>query len=385
MSNGASYNTGLYLHIPFCKRACHYCNFHFSTSLKLKEPLLEALMQELTMQRDYLGTNEVDTVYFGGGTPSLLETHEFVRLFDHIYQLFKVASGAEVTLEANPDDLSVGKVADLKNHTPVNRLSIGIQSFQDAELLWMNRAHHAADAFACLERVRRAGFTDWTADLIYGIPIGSDAGWAQNVRELLAFAPPHISAYCLTVEEGTALHHFVEKGKTQATEDLVALRQYEYLMDALDVAGYEHYEISNFAQPGRHARHNSNYWLGGLYLGVGPSAHSYNGNSRQWNIANNALYVKALNEGRIPFEAEALTPVMKYNEYVMTRIRTRWGCRLEDIQKIGDAFAGHFLKESAQLLKQGFLKVSEAGVWTLTKTGKFQADRISGQLFAETQ
>jgi oxygen-independent coproporphyrinogen-3 oxidase len=263
----------------------------------------------------------------------------------------------------------------------VNRLSIGIQSFLEEDLVWMNRAHHATESVQCLERVVGAGFTDWTADLIYGLPESNDDVWASNVQQLLDFGAPHLSAYCLTVEQGTALHHFVQKGQSRPVDEQQALQQFEYLMDTLAGRGYEHYEISNFALPGRYARHNSRYWLGDSYLGVGPSAHSFDGHSRQWNVSNNARYIKSIENGLVPFEKELITPTMRYNEYVMTRMRTHWGCQLADIQALGAVFAGHFEHEIVLLQKKGLVEKAGSGAWKLTQAGKFQADGVSASLF----
>ena len=374
---------GIYLHIPFCKQACYYCNFHFSTSLGQKEGLLNALLRELELRRDYLGDVPVKTLYLGGGTPSLLEAAELNRLFEHIYRLYRVAPDAEVTLEANPDDLTEAKIEALRQ-TPVNRLSIGIQSFSDADLQFMNRAHNSGEAQRCIEMALNAGFNDLSLDLIYGTPGMSDQQWAYNIETVLAFDVPHLSCYCLTVEPQTALDHFVKKGKARPVDDAQAARQLEYLMQRLETAGYEHYEISNFAKPGRYSRHNTNYWTGEPYLGVGPSAHSFNGVSRQWNVANNARYIRAL-EPEAPdwealFELETLTSEQRYNEYVMTSLRTQWGCNLARIRAIDAGFEGYFLGEVAPFLEDGTVQRSEA-VFFLTRKGKFVGDYVASELF----
>jgi oxygen-independent coproporphyrinogen-3 oxidase len=372
----------LYLHIPFCKQACHYCNFHFSTTLRSKPAMVEALLQELELQRDYLEGAPLSSIYLGGGTPSLLDTGELVRLFDAIYRLHPVEPGAEITLEANPDDLNAAKLAELRQHTPVNRLSIGIQSFSDDDLRWMNRAHSATEAHASLELALKAGFHDMTIDLIYGAPPTSDRQWQENVRIALDLGIPHLSCYCLTVEDKTALGTFVRRGQEPPVDEEKAIRQFEYLMSAAAGAGYEHYEISNFALPGRFARHNSNYWKGKPYLGIGPSAHSYNGVSRQWNVANNAQYMKAIGAGNIPSEQETLTPVQRYNEYVMTRLRTIWGCEWSEIQSMGDSFANHFKREIRPFLNNGQVLLTD-NKYTLSQEGKFLSDRIAVELFLE--
>lgn len=371
---------GLYLHIPFCKQACHYCNFHFSTSLRSKGEMVAAILRELEIRSDYLGGAELRSVYFGGGTPSLLEMKELEQIFEKINDLHQVVPGAEITLEANPDDLTKEKLRDLKNHTPVNRLSIGIQSFSDEDLRWMNRAHSAAHAFSCLDDALAAGFDNLTIDLIYGAPTTSDAQWAENLHIAFDYGIPHLSCYCLTVEEGTALGTFVRRGQQPPMDEERAARQFEYLMQTAAGRGYEHYEISNFALPGRYARHNSSYWSGEPYLGIGPSAHSFDGMSRQWNIANNALYIKALSEDKIPFERENLTPPQLYNEYVMTSLRTMWGTDLQKIRSLNEAFAGHFLQAAQPFLENGTIEKTDEK-YRLTKVGKLLADGIASELF----
>lgn len=371
---------GLYLHIPFCKQACHYCNFHFSTTLRSKPEMVEAIARELELQRDYLGGAELGSIYFGGGTPSLLDLPELERIFKKIYALHPVSGDAEITIEANPDDLTKEKLHDLRRHTPVNRLSIGIQSFHDDDLRWMNRAHTAAHARHCLYHAAAAGFGDLTIDLIYGAPTTTDAHWAENLRIALEEGIPHLSCYGLTVEEGTALAHFVRAGKSPAPDEEKAARQFEYLQDTLAARGYEHYEISNFALPGRYARHNSSYWRGEPYLGVGPSAHSFDGRSRQWNVANNARYLRALEAGELSFEREELTPAQRYNEYVMTGLRTIWGCELRHIDAIGPAFSTFFLSEIVPFLHEGAVE-QNGETYRLSRAGKLFADRIAAALF----
>jgi len=342
--------------------------------------MVEAILHELELQRDYLGGAELSSIYFGGGTPSLLDLPELERIFEKINALYRVAGDAEITLEANPDDLTKEKLHDLRHYTPVNRLSIGIQSFFDDDLRWMNRAHTAAHARHCLRDAAAAGFHDLTIDLIYGAPTTSDAQWAENVRIALEEGIPHLSCYCLTVEEGTALAHFVREGKSPTVDDEKAARQFEYLQDTLAARGYEHYEISNFALPGRYARHNSSYWRGAPYLGVGPSAHSFDGNSRQWNVANNAKYLRALEAGEVPYEREVLTPAQRYNEYVMTGLRTIWGCELRHIEDIETTFAAYFKAEIEPFLRDGAVEQNGKN-YRLTRAGKLLADRIAAALF----
>ncbi|MFN0173269.1 MAG: radical SAM family heme chaperone HemW [Saprospiraceae bacterium] len=371
---------GLYLHIPFCKQACHYCNFHFSTTLRQKGAMVEAILKELELQQGYLGGEEIQSIYFGGGTPSLLDVGELEQIFKKINQIHKVAPDAEITLEANPDDLTPEKLRELKNYTPVNRLSIGIQSFADEDLRWMNRAHNSNHARACLDDALTIGFHDLTIDLIYGSPTTPDSQWAENLRIAFEYGIPHLSCYCLTVEEGTALGNFVRRGKQSPVDEDRAARQFEMLMEAASTKGYEHYEISNFALTGRYARHNTNYWRSEPYLGVGPSAHSFDGISRQWNVANNAQYINQLAAGEIPFEREVLTPVQRYNEYVMTSLRTMWGTDLDKIRAMGEGFAPHFETEVRSFLDTGVME-KEGQKFRLTRTGKLLADRVAMELF----
>ena len=337
---------GLYLHIPFCKQACNYCNFHFSTSLKYKQEMVQAIGQEILLRQDYLADKTLDSIYLGGGTPSLLDAGELDYLFGCIRSAFTLKEGIEITLEANPDDFSEAKLR-IWQASPINRLSIGIQSFSDDDLRFMNRAHNASEATQCLTLARAYGFDNLTVDLIYGAPTTSDAVWQTNVQTLLDYQVPHISCYALTVEPQTALDHQIRKGLVPPVVEEQAARQFEQLMGWLTAAGYLHYEISNFARPGRLAQHNSSYWQSRHYLGVGPSAHSFNGHSRQWNVANNAFYLQALRTqalrvrtapdhdpsaaDRALFEIETLSPADQYNEAALPPPRTtRWGggCRL---------------------------------------------------------
>ena len=337
-------------------------------------------MKELEMRSGYLDNPSLGSVYFGGGTPSLLTTAELERIFEAIYRLFKVESDAEITLEANPDDLSAEKLNELRSCTPVNRLSIGIQSFNDVDLQWMNRAHHAQHARQCLEDALAAGFQDLTIDLIYGAPTTSDAQWKENLDLAFQYGVPHLSCYCLTVEEGTALGTFVRRGQQPPVDEEKAARQFEYLMQATAAEGFDHYEISNFAKPGHYARHNSSYWQGAQYLGVGPSAHSFDGSSRQWNIANNALYIKHLQAGAAFFERELLTPQQRYNEYVMTALRTIWGVEPGKLSVIHQDYPARFETAIQPYLANG--TVEKNGVaYRLTSAGKLLADRIAMELF----
>jgi oxygen-independent coproporphyrinogen-3 oxidase len=372
---------GIYFHIPFCRQACHYCNFHFSTSMKLKTPVLDAMLKELELRHHYLEDKTLSSVYLGGGTPSLLNKEELHQLFVKIEQYFTLAGDAEITLEANPDDLNEEQLNMLAD-SPVNRLSIGIQSFFEQDLQFMNRAHNAVEARQCIENALDKGFNDLTIDLIYGAPTTSDENWAKNLAIAFEYDVPHLSCYALTVEENTALHHFVQAGKAPPVEEEKAARQFEYLMKVAKQEGYLHYEISNFARPGRLAVHNSNYWKGAHYLGIGPSAHSFNGSSRSWNIANNALYVKALSTDPPAsfYEREILSPADQYNEYIMTGLRTIWGVMLPQIANIHTAYKGHFLQNCRPFLEDGSM-IQQGEKFYLSEQGRLLADGIAASLF----
>jgi oxygen-independent coproporphyrinogen-3 oxidase len=380
--------SGIYIHIPFCKQACHYCNFHFSTSMKYKSQMVDSILKEIELQKDYLSDKTIETIYFGGGTPSLLDERELNLFFEKINKTFVVANDAEITLEANPDDLTLEKLQLLKS-TPINRLSIGVQSFSEIDLKTMNRAHNVMEAESCIQNAQSLGFDNLTVDLIYGSPTTSNEQWETNVQKLFDFNIPHLSCYCLTVEPGTALDHFVKKGKARPVDDEKSAHQFEVLMQMMDSNGYDHYEISNFAKPGKYAHHNSNYWFGKSYLGAGPSAHSFDGKSRQWNIANNALYMKAVEfdhvdsvEASSRFEKEVLSAEQQYNEYIMTALRTMWGCDLGKISTWGDNFVEYFLKAADTFIQNKTMQRKDDS-FTLTTKGKLFADNIAMKLFFE--
>lgn len=372
--------SGIYLHIPFCKQACYYCNFHFSTSRQHQEEMVNCILQEMEYQRQYLAGETVETIYFGGGTPSLLSETQLEKLLNRLHALYPITAEAEITLEANPDDLSADRLKSLKA-AGINRLSIGVQSFREEDLRWMNRAHDSQQAINCITQAQEAGFKNITIDLIYGGPTLSDEAWEANVKRAIALGIPHLSCYALTVEPGTALDHFIAKKKMEPTDPDKAALHFELLMQWLKEAGYEHYEISNFALPGWHSRHNSSYWQGKHYLGLGPSAHSFNGHSRQWNIANNALYMKSIQAGTVPFEIESLTTSMQFNEYIMTTLRTSAGCNLEWVaEKFGKDRVLHLLAHSQPFIAAG--KMERAGeALRLTTAGRLFADGIAGELF----
>ena len=372
--------SGIYLHIPFCKQACYYCNFHFSTSLSQKDSLVACLLREMELQQSYLEGQTVDTIYFGGGTPSLLTETDLRRLMEKLRALFPIHPDAEITLEANPDDLLPGKLYELKA-AGINRLSIGIQSFHEADLKWMNRAHNSRQALACIQHAQAAGFRNLSIDLIYGGPTLSDEGWKENVQQAIALQIPHLSCYALTVEPGTALDHFIRKHKVPPVDPDKAARHFELLMQWMSEAGYEHYEISNFCLPGWHSRHNSSYWKGTPYLGLGPSAHSFNGRSRQWNVSNNTRYIQSIEHGRPPFEREELTPEIRLNEYIMTSLRTSEGCDLDVVAaRFGDDKRRRLEAGSKKFIEAGHMKMKGSSL-ALTREGRLFADGIAAELF----
>lgn len=371
---------GIYLHIPFCKKACHYCDFHFSTTPHYKDEILKAIRSEISLRKDYLGNEKIETIYFGGGTPSLLSADELQLLILEITDNYDVSSSAEITLEANPDDLSPQKVRELRQ-TPINRFSIGIQSFFEDDLKWMNRAHTAREAHSAVKRVQDAGFENITTDLIYGFPLLSDEKWEYNIHQLIELQVPHISSYSMTVEPATALSHFIKTGKQKPMDENQSAAQFIVLMDLLQEAGFEHYEISNFAKPGMHSRHNSNYWEGVKYLGIGPSAHSYNGESRQWNISNNMKYTEAIEMKKIPAEHEILELKDRVNEYIMTSLRTSKGMDLEKISKnFGSDYATEIRGGLEPLIDKNWI-IDTDQVIILTRDGKLFADHIASELF----
>lgn len=346
--------------------------------------MLQAILAELEMNRGYFEGQEIETIYFGGGTPSLLTADEINRISDKIFETFPITGLKEFTLEANPDDLSNAYLKALK-HTPVSRFSIGVQSFFEEDLQYMHRAHNAQQADYAIKAAQDAGFSNITIDLIYGTPGLADAKWKQNLEKVAELSIPHFSAYALTVEEGTALHHAIKKKKTRPVDNEQAAGQFEILMQEAERMGYEHYEISNLAKGGAYAVHNTNYWKGQPYLGIGPSAHSFNGrHTRRWNIANNALYIKGILQDKKPvYEEEHLTATEHLNEYIMTSLRTMWGCDLDKIcVEWGNEYANQVEKDAGTFEERGWLVKQERKL-VLTPAGKLFADRIAGELFVE--
>ena len=371
---------GIYLHIPFCKQACTYCNFHFTTSLRYKDDLVKALAKEAKAEKDYLGGETVHTIYFGGGTPSLLSPHELQLLLETIRSDYAVSPEAEITLEANPDDVVPEKVQAWKT-LGVNRLSIGIQSFYEEELRWMNRAHNAEQAKTCIENSYSAGIDNLSIDLIYGSPLLTDEMWEQNVKTAISYDIKHLSCYALTVEEKTPLHKNISLQKSLDVDNDKQARQFLQLMHWLRTAGYEHYEVSNFAKPGFRSKHNSSYWKGIPYLGLGPSAHSFNGKERRWNVANNNVYIQSLKDGSSAGEVEALTPKQRLNETIMISLRTAEGIDLAKLQKDwGEKERRRIEKDLTKYINNGLINMQD-GRAQLTDEGMLRADGIAADLF----
>jgi oxygen-independent coproporphyrinogen-3 oxidase len=370
---------GIYIHIPFCKQACYYCDFHFSTNLAKKNQLILALEQELILRKESFKKEEIGTIYFGGGTPSVLQTAEIGHLVDVVYRNYKVIETPEITLEANPDDLSVTKIKELSDSS-INRLSIGIQSFFDQDLKLMNRAHNANEAELCLSEAKKH-FDNISIDLIYGIPGMTNDRWEENIAKALSYSLPHISSYALTVEPKTALKAFIEKGIIPDVDDEITQQQFYLLLDLLEDEGYQNYEISNFGKEGYFSKNNTAYWLGKKYMGIGPSAHSYNGIKRGWNINNNSKYIKSINQKLLPLEEETLTKTDRYNEYVMTGLRTIWGISQNKIQsEFGTLYYEYLMQQSDKYIKEEML-FADGDKISVTKKGKFLCDGIASDLF----
>lgn len=371
--------SGIYIHIPFCKQACHYCDFHFSTSMSKKDEMVLALVKEIQIRRDELRDEQVETIYFGGGTPSVLALEEIQFIINEVYKNFDVIENPEITLEANPDDLDDDTIIQLAN-SPINRLSIGIQSFFEDDLKLMNRAHNVSEAKRCLQTATKH-FKNMSIDLIYGMPNMTNEKWLKNIQTALSFDIPHISSYALTVEPKTALKKLIEKKVVDAPKDEVAQEHFLLLIKELERNGFVHYELSNFGKPTYFSKNNTAYWLGKKYIGIGPSAHSYNGKERSWNIANNALYLKAIQENKLPNEIEELTKTDQYNEYIMTGLRTIWGVSLKRIEiEFGEPYLSYLLDQSNKFIHSEHLQINE-NVLTTTKKGKFLSDGIASDLF----
>ena len=371
--------SGIYIHIPFCKQACHYCDFHFSTSLKNKDAMVFALAKEIELRKAEFRDEIIETIYFGGGTPSRLPIADLRLQLDSIYKNYSVAENPEITLEANPDDLSEDYLIALTK-IGINRLSIGIQSFFEDDLKLMNRAHNSEEAKASLELATQY-FDNISIDLIYGMPEMSNEKWLQNIETALSFGVPHISSYALTVEPKTALHTFIQKGIIPKLDDEVAHQHFQLLVDKLEQNGFIHYELSNFGKENYFSKNNSAYWLGKKYIGIGPSAHSFDGQKRSWNVSNNTLFLKAIAENKLPSEIEVLSKTDAFNEYIMTGLRTIWGVSLDKIAaEFGKTYLDYLNQQAQKYIAQDVLFVAE-NILRTTAKGKFLCDGIAADLF----
>lgn len=371
---------GIYIHIPFCKKVCYYCDFHFTVSLKQKDALLDSILKELEIRKDYLGNNSINTIYFGGGTPSILSVSELGGILQKINSLFSIETNMEITLEANPDDLNVEYLKDLKS-LGINRLSIGIQSFFDEDLKWMNRRHNASDAENCIKLSQDSGFSNMNIDLIYGLPQLTVERWQQNLNTFISLDVPHLSAYHLTIEPKTVFGYYKRKGRLTEIDEEISLKHYDLLVNTMNANNYEHYEISNFCKEGKYSRHNTNYWKAGHYLGIGPSAHSFDGTSRQWNVSVNSDYINAINKGERFYEIEKLAENDKFNDYLLTGLRTKWGIDLNFIAKtFGSQYINHLERELSRIVDND--KVTrDKDIVRLTDRGMFLSDNIIAGLF----
>ena len=371
--------SGIYIHIPFCKQACFYCDFHFSTSLKKKDELISSLIHEIELRKNELNNEVIETIYFGGGTPSLLNQLEIDSIINAVYENHEVILNPEITLEANPDDLTKRKIIELSK-SRINRLSIGIQSFFEEDLKLMNRAHNAEEAVRCLSEATHY-FKNISVDLIYGIPGLSNKQWKKNIDRVLSSGIQHISSYALTVEPKTALESLIKKGMIEEVSDLQAQEQFYILTEELSKHNFTHYELSNFAKDGAFSKNNSSYWQGKSYLGIGPSAHSFDGKQRSWNIKNNSKYISSILQSKLPIKRELLSITDQYNEYVMTGLRTIWGVSLEKVtREFGKEYHTYLLLQSEKYRAEELLYIEDEKLKT-TQKGKFLSDGISADLF----
>lgn len=370
---------GIYIHIPFCRKACTYCNFHFSTHTKTLPDLVAGIAWELQHKKDFFEGQSLQTIYFGGGTPSLLESKQLEQILDAVRNHFPILEQAEFTLEANPDDMTEPKLKDWKS-VGINRLSVGVQSFRDQDLSWMNRSHRSQQAISALELAQKIGFDNLSLDLIYALPGLSDEAWKANIQQAFALGITHLSSYSLTVEEKTKLRHLIKKGEMPGEDDEQSARQFELLMQEADLAGFEQYEISNFAKPGFRSQHNSSYWKRQPYLGIGPSAHSFKHQTRTWNVSSNAAYLQGVAKGILETESEQLSTENIANEIVMTGLRTKEGFQLQHIQDLNLPNFNAWLDLLKSHLQQGMVQQSQ-GFVQLSHRGKFYADEIASDLF----
>lgn len=370
---------GIYIHIPFCKQACHYCNFHFSTSNDYRERMVQALIKELEMRKDEL-KEPIETIYLGGGTPSIIESAQTDALIQTVIKHYAINNSPEITLEANPDDITTIKARDWKS-MGINRFSIGIQSFSNKYLEWMNRAHNAEQSMDCINTIRSVGFENFSIDLIYGTPGQTISDWEHDLGIAINQKVPHLSCYALTIEEETPLFHLIKKGAKQKTNSDLQSDQFTSLLNLTNSAGYRHYEISNFALPGMESKHNSAYWHGSPYLGIGPSAHSFHHQMRSWNISNNMNYMQAIENNQQPAEQELLTEIDAMNEYIMTKLRLDTGIIAEELKmNWGIGQLSRIEKTISRYVDEQKVERTNSG-WRLTDKGKFFADGIAADLF----
>jgi len=371
---------GIYIHIPFCSQACHYCDFHFSTSLKNKQRIINAINKELIMQKHYLKSQLIQTIYFGGGTPSIIDSRSLALIIETIQNNYKLTQNAEITIEANPEDVGQEKVLSWSK-AGFNRVSLGVQSFRNQDLKYMNRIHNSEQAIQAISLLQSSEINNFNVDLIYGYPELDNIAWKKNLDKVIAFDIPHISCYCITIEPKTPLYYFIKKGKYAKLNSEQGNSQFLIAREKLMSSGYEHYEISNFSKPGRASLHNNNYWNKTHYLGVGPSAHSFNGISRQWNINNNSLYCEKIEHNDCYYEIETLTTRDKINEYIMTQIRTSIGMDEKYFkQNMDDISFNNFKIELSKLEAQKLLKINGSSIM-LTESGMLISDSISENLF----
>lgn len=370
---------GLYIHIPFCAKRCLYCDFFSNTDMKFKEPYVSAVIREMQLRQEYIGEEPLDTIYFGGGTPSQLQQADFERIFKAIDCLFNISSCKEITLEANPDDMTPEYVASLRN-LPFNRVSMGVQSFKEKDLHFLNRRHDREQALRAVGLCKENGIQNISIDLIYGLPGQTLEKWQENLDDAIHLEIPHISAYHLIYEEGTALYKLMEAGKVAPIEEELSVTLFSTLINRLAEAGYLHYEISNFARPGYFSQHNSSYWTGKKYIGIGPSAHSYDGENRQWNISSLPHYLEGIRTGIPNIEIEKLDINTKYNDFIITGLRTMWGIRTANIrEQFGEEKQAYLERQAATYLHQGLL-IYENDTLTLSKEGIFISDGIMSDL-----
>lgn len=380
LSNEITPLAGIYIHIPFCRKACSYCNFHFSTSLALKKEMVAAIATEISLRKSFLGEATISTIYFGGGTPSLLNATEIQAILSEVYRHFELENDPEITLEANPDDLTTAYLNSLKAGTDINRLSIGVQSFHDKDLKFMDRIHNVNHAHEAIKNAKATGFNQLSLDLIFGNPTTSDDMWRKNLEIASGYDVDHISCYALTIEEKTKLAHQIKSKSMASLDESRMQRQFQITSNALTNNGFIHYEISNYGKPGKFAHHNTSYWKEVPYLGLGPAAHSFSPGVRSSNISNNKKYIDYIKEGEPFFVEEKLSTLDQYNEYIMTGLRTIWGVDQSKVEQFGKYYLDEFLKNTVPFLTKGWLTKS-SNHFFLTKEGKLFADTISSELF----